>query len=230
MLLKRSNRSLSLASNAMYPTATGRALISLNLCREMSLHRSDNYLLRLAPDNLQSLSFRPFVSFEADSLVSIARLSALSRLEFIQLRPDTNHRHEPDIPILWDFEPLHQLPLVELVIINSHKFEQKLLRSGAFSKLQKLHIEESIDETPTDSEDDEHSEQQQQQQQQRVLERTRDAVFSLPSLLQVSGASSIFEAVQDHQLWHWQQMQTIEPPMTKHTMTEHASLACWRRP
>ena len=68
-----------------------------------------------------------------------------------------------------------------------------------------------------------------QQEQQRAM-TTAQAVFRLPRLQQVSGASSIFTAAEGHQLRQWQQLQTIEPPMSEYSILEAAAMSCWQKP
>ena len=207
------------------PIALGIASIDICffLSREMTLHDSEPDFVGLAPDSLQSMSFKDDTGNAAERIQGIARLSALTRLELIEFDPHSFHSNKSHdhVPYPVELEPLLQLPLVELIIIASQNIEQLLLDPGTFSKSQRLHIEESV----VGMRDNEPSEQRQQS-----LKRTGNAIFSLPDLQQVSGASSIFTAAQDHQLQHWQLLQTIEPPMTSYSMTEHASLSCWRRP
>ena len=190
----------------------------------MTVHHSDKKFLSLAADALKSLSVGGYSYDEAKRMQGIARLSALSRLEVVQL--DTRSFYNAEhASFNVDLEPLLRLPLVELVTIRSRKMMHSLVQPCTFSTLQRLHIEESTalmrDYRPL--------QQQQQHNEQLELEKTRHAIFRLPSLKEISGASSIFEAAQDHQLQQWQQMQAIEPLMTKYSITKTDALSCWRR-
>lgn len=204
----------------------GRVLshIGFSLCRKMTIHETDADFLSLAPDNLKSLSVRGD-NQEAVGLLNIARLSALTHLEICQLNPLGSR--DAHVPSTLDLEPLLHSPLVELIILDSRQMEGPLLTPYShvctFSRLQRLHIEERVFGKRFVSEE-------WQQKEQLRLKGLRDAIFNLPNLQQVSGASSIFTAAQERELQRWQRLETIEPPMTSVYCVRPDRLSYWRKP
>lgn len=173
----------------------------------MKLHASDNELLDLAPGNLDSLSIMsrqtgPF-------LAALARLSALTRLELIDC-----------YRVYHDYGPLHNLGLVELVLVNCPELLSAIFVPGALARLQKLHVEEDISWKSPDHNQDE---------QRQTEDKVRKLIFSLPHLQQISGLSSIILAAERHQLQQWQRMQTVDCMMTEHSILPTAGMRCWRR-
>lgn len=107
----------------------------------------------------------------------IARLAALTRLELVYLDADSSA----------NYKPLHKLGLVELCLFHCMGLAKALMAPGAFPALQKLHVEEA---SPEDDSDKEYGFPDFSWLEEDLLPAS--AVFSHPSLVQLSGKLAIF--------------------------------------
>ena len=101
----------------------------LEPCRRLLLHKSNPFLLKVAPNSLQSLSFEPR-SHKRPHHPAIGRLTGLTHLELINVGDSTAHGI-----------PLHSLGLRELFLNDCPSIVAKYLAAaGDLRCLRKVQI------------------------------------------------------------------------------------------
>ena len=180
----------------------------------------------LAGPELLSLSCRRVDIYDDNEQVpdipAMAELTALTRLELI------------DYECQLDFAPLRQLGLKELVLDNCPYIPRALFVLGALTALQKLHIVEyraSLPPLPSLEafQRDLVTPLSEGYLEAHQLVRLGAIIFSLPSLVQLSGRWSLFALGMAEELEGWH-----TSPYKKASMTEYEwggdDLLTWIKP
>ena len=165
----------------------------VTLCRSLKLEAlSIDSLLRLAYEDLQSLSLQKNHSFRPDPpcLQKVASLTKLTRLELKGLSKSSDE----------EIAALRNLQLQELVLLNCADLDLKLFVPGALTTLRKLHIE-NVNIVPIGSH---------HMMNEILLDEERDKlkavgeiVFQLGELSQISGWCNLFKVGMRQGLREW---------------------------
>lgn len=145
--------------------------------------------LHLGDTGLQSLSSeQPENEFRyiKPTLPQLANTSGLTRLELIRL------------DVCNFVTRVRGLPLRELILISCHATELQLFVPGAFTSLQKLHIEEGACEDVMQEDEDSATGNEELQ-----LKDVGAMILDLPELRQVSGWCELYERGMREGLRSW---------------------------
>ena len=164
-------------------------------CRTLILHKSSPFLLRLAPETLQSLSYE-HRSLKKPDHPRIAGLTRLTRLELIGVADCSAGGL-----------PLHSPALQELLLIECPGLEAAYLDHNNLNSLQRLHIEQNLEAYRSGVTDS--------PAKMAEYKRVGSLVESLPHLEQVSGRCALFAFGMAEALKSWNESQCCDLEITK---------------
>ena len=166
-------------------------------CRFLGLYGNSPIFIHLAGPDLLSLEIMPDEGEENQEMPirtvsAIAKLSALTRLELNGYNLTTR------------LSALQHLKLQELNLHSSPGAAEAILLPGAMTTLQKLHILEGRDAADVEEyKNDLANTESEGHQSAQKLHQLGQVLFSLPSLVQVSGSCPLFSCAMAEGLKEW---------------------------
>ena len=188
-------------------------------CRSLVVSDMTSLPLPLAGIEVLSLSSRCSQGFEEKDIdiSAIVSSTALTRLELVEYHRKSN------------LAPLWELGLKELVLLDCPNIPKALLVPGALTALQKLHIAERGRRiSPAAFQANLRDPASEAYVSSHKLCRLGAIVLSLPSLVQLSGTCSLFEAAMAEELEGWHRSQYQAGSMSDYDWPEGTYV--WTKP